>query len=102
KCKATDAIFSFLRKSDEIITRENIDLENEISKLESIFSDINSLKYLIVEENSDSFLEFEKYLTDLIDNRNNELMRQNIARFLTKLVSEWKSIISQNMDKLRY
>ncbi len=29
-------------------------------------------------------------------------MRQNIARFLTKLVSEWKSIISQNMDKLRY
>ncbi|WP_408588764.1 hypothetical protein [Enterococcus faecium] len=82
KCKATDAIFSFLRKSDEIITRENIDLENEISKLESIFSDINSLKYLIVEENSDSFLEFEKYLTDLIDNRNNELMRQNIARFL--------------------
>ncbi len=44
----------------------------------------------------------EKYLTDLIDNRNNELMRQNIARFLTKLVSEWKSIISQNMDKLRY
>lgn len=96
KCKATDAIFSFLRKSDEIITRENIDLENEISKLESIFSDINSLKYLIVEENS------EKYLTDLIDNRNNELMRQNIARFLTKLVSEWKSIISQNMDKLRY
>ncbi len=67
--------------------------------LNSIFSDINSLKYLIVEENSDSFLEFEKYLTDLIDNRNNELMRQNIARFLTKLVSEWKSIISQNMDK---
>ncbi len=57
KCKATDAIFFsfFKKKSDEIITRENIDLENEISKLESIFSDINSLKYLIVEENSDSF-----------------------------------------------
>lgn len=47
--------FLAFKKSDEIITRENIDLENEISKLESIFSDINSLKYLIVEENSDSF-----------------------------------------------
>ncbi|WP_407956684.1 hypothetical protein [Enterococcus faecium] len=38
KCKATDAIFSFLRKSDEIITRENIDLENEISKLSQVDS----------------------------------------------------------------